>query len=225
MQTEPPDDIEGRELTPAERDFGRRLLGAAADDSDGESFTVGELLTAAEADAKTESEFGERVREARQLLGLTQRQLGNAVGLDASAISRLEQGSRAIRLGEAAHIAKALKTDIRQLLYGQMSDSPKLLLDLACDELENATIQLRNGTYAVDVSLDRLRSVLQNPEVRKYLSLSSVDVDNVIAMCEYVQRRLFDEDHLPYVRQITADLVNRDEPHINVRSETDGPDA
>lgn len=219
------DGQDDRGLTRAESDFGERLLEAAAGEKDDHNpLTVGDLLSAAEADAKLESDFGERVREARLLLGMTQRQLGNAVGLDASAISRLEQGSRAIRLGEAAQIAKALKADIRRLLYGQLSDDPKLLLDSTSDELENATIQLRNATYAVDVSLDHLSTTLQDPDVREYLSISSVDVDNVIGMCDAVRRRLHEEDHLPFVRQISADLVNRDVPHIKLPTD-DVPDS
>lgn len=147
---------------------------------------------------------------------MTQKQLADAVGLDASAISRLEQGSRAIRLGEAALIADVLKTDVRQLLYGQMSDDPKFMLDSACDEVENATIQLRNAAYAADVSVDHLSTVLQNPDVREYLSISSVDVENVIRMCAYVAEQFYEHDHCRLLRQITADLVDRDQPHIIV---------
>lgn len=221
MQTRPPDDSDDPEpagadgLTRADLDFGERLLEVTPGDSDDpDRITVGELMSAAEAAAVAESDFGEHVREARQLLGMTQRQLGNAVGLDASAVSRLEQGLRAIRLGEAAQIAKALKTDIRRLLYGQVSDDPKLMLDSACDELENATIQLRNAEYAAGVSLNRLSAALQNPDVREYLAISSVDVENVIRMCDYVGIQFYEHDHCRLLRQITADLVDRDQPHF-----------
>jgi transcriptional regulator with XRE-family HTH domain len=196
--------------------------GPPADDSDNRDLDVYGELEAAVEQARLELAFGERVREARQLLGMTQRQLGNAVGLDASAISRLEQGSRAIRLGEAARISKALKADIRQLLYGQPSDDPRLMLDSACDELEGATLQLRNATYAADVSLQQLQDMLQSADVREHLSISAVDVDNVIRMCTYAREMFLEHDHIRRLRQISADLVDRNEP---VLRDHDDPDA
>ena len=177
-------------------------------------------LSAVEAAARVETDFGARVRYARQFLGMTQRQLADAVGLDASAISRLEQGSRAIRLGEAALIADAVKADVRQLLYGDLSDDPRLRLHAACDDLERATAQLRDATIAAEVSLDGLRTVLERPDVREYLSPSSVDVENTIRMCTYVLELLPDHDHPRLLRLISAELINRDEPHIIVGSST-----
>ncbi|WP_100465904.1 helix-turn-helix domain-containing protein [Mycobacteroides abscessus] len=65
-----------------------------------------------------ETGFGERVREARIVMGLTQRQLAERLDLDASAVSRLEQGARTIRLGEAALIAGVLNVELSELVFG-----------------------------------------------------------------------------------------------------------
>lgn len=178
-------------------------------------------LSAAETAAKVEVDFGARVREARQIAGMTQRQLADAVGLDASAISRLEQGSRAVRLGEAALIADAVKKDVRQLLYGNLSDDPRLELYSACDELENATAQVRDATRAAEVSLHHLQTALDRPDIREYLSTSPVDVNNVIHMCDYVLQLLFEHDHPRRLRQISAELVDIDQPHLIVGTDDD----
>ena len=67
----------------------------------------------------TEASFGERVRAARRRRGWTQKDLGARVNLDASAISRLEAGTRAIRLGEASQIAHVLRSGLDELVYGE----------------------------------------------------------------------------------------------------------
>jgi len=60
-----------------------------------------------------ENRFGEEVLESRKLQRLSQKDLaemlsGRGLNLDASAISRIEKGTRAIRLSEAAVIADVL---------------------------------------------------------------------------------------------------------------------
>jgi transcriptional regulator with XRE-family HTH domain len=178
-------------------------------------------LGAADRAVKVESDFGTRVREARQLLGMTQRELAFEVGLDASAISRLEQGSRAIRLGEAMLIADALKLDVRQLVYGKLSNDPLLELYGACDELERATAQLRNATYEAEQSVGRLKTVLEIPAVREYLAASPVDVDKVIGMCSRLPELFFEHDHARLLGLIHAELLDMHESNIRC----DDPDA
>lgn len=73
-----------------------------------------------------ETGFGERVRDARLAREWTQKQLAEKINLDASAVSRLEQGSRAIRLGEAARIARALNTDLGLLVHGELDPATRL---------------------------------------------------------------------------------------------------
>lgn len=180
-----------------------------------------EELDRAEQGAKIELGFGERVRESRIRAGMTQRQLAEQVGLDASAISRLEQGGRAIRLGEAVLIADAVKADVRQLVHGNLSDDPRLELYSASDELENATAQMRDATRAAEVSIEHLQAALDRPDVREYLSTSPVDVDNVIRICSHVLELLFEHDHPHLLRGISAELVNMDQPHLNIQTSTD----
>jgi transcriptional regulator with XRE-family HTH domain len=74
-----------------------------------------------------ESRFGDAVLKGRQALGLSQKTLAHrlterGLAVDASAISRIEKGGRAIRLSEAEVIANALGftlADVEQALDPQ----------------------------------------------------------------------------------------------------------
>ena len=48
------------------------------------------------------------IREARQQVGMTQRQLGENTGIDQAVISRMENGRQSITLDQLRNIAKAL---------------------------------------------------------------------------------------------------------------------
>jgi transcriptional regulator with XRE-family HTH domain len=63
--------------------------------------------------------FGERVRELRLERDLSQRELAErlvGLNLDPTAITRIEKGRRALRLGEALAIAAALDTSVERIL-------------------------------------------------------------------------------------------------------------
>lgn len=185
------------------------------DSSDGFRKVLRELDAVCNA-ARIEHDFGERVRKARQALGITQRDLADAVGLDASAISRLEQGARAVRLGEAALIAKALRTDIQKLAFGERLNNPMLELYGALDELRQAIFQLSIATSAAQRSVDQLQEALENPGVREWLSASPVDADSVIDACRGVRESLNADDRLRQLRWLAAQIVDMDQVHIEV---------
>lgn len=75
---------------------------------------------------KTEASFGERVKAMRSDKGWTQRQFAEKLHLDASAVSRIEQGNRAVRLGEAAVIARVLDAELDYLVYGPSDPHTRL---------------------------------------------------------------------------------------------------
>lgn len=60
--------------------------------------------------------FGQRVRERRLELGLTQQELAERVGLHRSYIGEIELGKRNVTLKNAEKIAKALQVSIASLL-------------------------------------------------------------------------------------------------------------
>lgn len=60
--------------------------------------------------------FGDRVRRARTALGLNQQALGNAVGLNRTSISNIEQGRQRVALHMLFAFADALKVEPEMLL-------------------------------------------------------------------------------------------------------------
>lgn len=80
-----------------------------------------------EAVQSFEERFGGRVREYRLDLGLTQGAFAlvlaeHGLSLDASAISRIEKGIRAVRLGEAHVIARTFGVELEDFLRSSMTD-------------------------------------------------------------------------------------------------------
>jgi transcriptional regulator with XRE-family HTH domain len=62
--------------------------------------------------------FGDRVRDRRHELGLSQEQLGERAGLHRNYISGIEQGRRNIAVVNIVKLATALKRDPGELLDG-----------------------------------------------------------------------------------------------------------
>ena len=62
--------------------------------------------------------LGERIRAVRKKKGLTQTELGNAVGVEIKTIHRWEKGERTPRVEELKRLAKALNVDVNELLNG-----------------------------------------------------------------------------------------------------------
>lgn len=59
--------------------------------------------------------FGQRIFEMRQSAGLTQKQLGEAVGLSMQAINDIEKGRRETKLAKAIAIARLFNTTVEYL--------------------------------------------------------------------------------------------------------------
>jgi ribosome-binding protein aMBF1 (putative translation factor) len=62
--------------------------------------------------------LGARIREMRQMRGLSQEQLALEAGLDRSYVGGVERGERNITFGSLCKIARALKTDVATLSSG-----------------------------------------------------------------------------------------------------------
>lgn len=124
--------------------------------------------SAGESAAEAEAGFGGRVKAARQKMRMTQQQLAESVGLDASAISRLEQGLRAIRLGEAVLIAEAIKTDIRSLIYGPQAENKILMAKVArlLGEMNRFATDAGSSITVYLTAMTELHKLLTNDKVR-----------------------------------------------------------
>lgn len=63
-----------------------------------------------------EDRFSARLLELRRAAGLSQTELAGRVGLDPTAITKIEKRSRSLRLNEAVALASALATTVDQLI-------------------------------------------------------------------------------------------------------------
>lgn len=78
----------------------------------------------------TQAEIGRRIRQARENLGMTQRDLSNAVGKDLTAIHAYEVGKRKVAAVELSIFAQALQVPVSYFYEGdiQPDDLDHLLL-------------------------------------------------------------------------------------------------
>jgi transcriptional regulator with XRE-family HTH domain len=72
-----------------------------------------------------DGELGARIANARQQHGLTQEQLGAAVGLARNQICKIEKGERRVAAPELGKLAAALSCDLESLLFPEYAGSPR----------------------------------------------------------------------------------------------------
>lgn len=71
----------------------------------------------------SENIFGQRIFELRKAAGLTQKQVGEAVGLTMQAINDIEKGRRETKISKAVAIARLFDTTVEYL--AGYTDNPK----------------------------------------------------------------------------------------------------
>ena len=75
-------------------------------------------------------QIGERIRQARENLGLTQEQLAARIDKSQDAISSYEKGTRGIQIAELPRLAKALEVTVTYF-YGDLEPDQEALTLLA----------------------------------------------------------------------------------------------
>ncbi len=86
----------------------------------------------------TQQEVGERLAELRAARDLSQRDLAEAIGLDPSALSRIESGERGLGVGELVATADYLGMNTDQLLRTEQDAVPLFRTDGGSEEAEGA---------------------------------------------------------------------------------------
>jgi transcriptional regulator with XRE-family HTH domain len=146
-------------------------------------------------DVTAEERFGAYVREVREGRGWTQEQLRRqlndqfSVDLSSTAMARLEQGKRPIRLNEVTALAKLLGLDLQQ--YG--GTIPRLTKDEYQDALRRLE-EIRKREAAAGDKLASLRRARDE-------DLSRAELDDAILF----NQRLQLEDAIREYEQRTAD--------------------
>ncbi|MFN8186362.1 MAG: helix-turn-helix transcriptional regulator [Gaiellales bacterium] len=121
---------------PSWRDvYGSRWTGVSSDSSIVEHLleyldarseaAVGESSVAAEtSEYLTQQEVGQRIFELRTERGVSQRCLADAIGVDPSAMSRIESGQRGLAVSELVGISGFLGVPTESLLRRQLTAAP-----------------------------------------------------------------------------------------------------
>ena len=111
-----------------------------------------------------ENRFGEAVLDGRHRQGLSQKALADllterGLAVDASAISRIEKGARAIRLSEAAIIADVLGFSLADL---ERTRDPQDDLARLQNSIEAGLNASYLGAYQVSTAMDEIDWILGN---------------------------------------------------------------
>lgn len=72
----------------------------------------------------TQELVGQRIAELRAERGVSQRRLADVLGLDPSALSRIESGERGLAVGELVAVAEFLGVDTDALLRDEVDATP-----------------------------------------------------------------------------------------------------
>lgn len=97
----------------------------------------------------SDKEFGERIRQLREQIGLSQAALGARLGIDQSGISRLEDGSRTVTARELVLIGDVFRVSLAQLVEPDGQKVPALLRAGAADG-EDVAESLRVFAECID---------------------------------------------------------------------------
>ncbi len=108
--------------------------------------------------------IGERIRQARDELGLTQADLGSRIGLDRTAIAKIETGRRRVSAAELVQLAAALDRPIDWFV----TDSPPAVVSRRADPAAGGSGVLDRGIdrLARDVEYLEREDILRAPEER-----------------------------------------------------------
>ena len=69
-------------------------------------------------------DMGKRVRKQRQLIGLTQQELAERIGVSTSFVGHVERGTRKASLETLVALSNALGVGVDYLLAGRLQSSP-----------------------------------------------------------------------------------------------------
>lgn len=142
------------------------------------------------AEARLRTQLGDRIRFARQGLNLTQAEMGKRAGLDASAVSQFETGSRKPSIGNLIRLEAALRVSTDYLVLGVSeqgwgAELVRKELDVTgIEALALTIVRLLHG-----VSVSQTRTVLERAQ--QIIEWCSVFDNHSVEMQE--ERRAFDK--------------------------------
>jgi len=152
--------------------------------------------------------FGERVAEARKAAGVTQKDLATSIGLDRTAVSKIESGTRHIDSLELAKIGDVLRRPVswfmtspspmvvsrREAREGMEQSADVLLESLATDVEQLVEMKLLTPAPSppLNVSVDDVETAEQAAlAVRSHLALPTQPLNDVVRIAEQLGLYVF----------------------------------
>lgn len=105
---------------------------------------------------QTDAELGARLRGHRERAGLSQEQLGREIGLDRSAVNRVESGARRLTALELADVARVL--DVRMTTFFE-DPAPALVAHRSSQGLDTSESQIDGELAKIAVDVEFLQSL------------------------------------------------------------------
>ncbi|WP_188535191.1 helix-turn-helix domain-containing protein [Kocuria dechangensis] len=133
-----------------------------------------------------DTQFGGRVRHYREAQEVSQRDLARRVtalgaSVDASGISRIEKGTRTVKLFEAVALAEALDVPLDYLIHGQ---SARAELNTIRNELSRYLKEFHSSVFRVATTAGDIEDMLAtDPEL--LASLASSDQEPPASAADY----------------------------------------
>jgi len=103
---------------------------------------------------------GKRVRHRRWMVGMTQQQLGEAVGIKFQQIQKYETGMNRVSASRLWDIAKAMDVDVRFFFEGIEEG----VTDSAPEDMKTESPQMQGDLLADKEALELVRSYYSIPE-------------------------------------------------------------
>lgn len=77
-----------------------------------------------EYEKRLDLQIGDAIRKRREALGVTQAQLGAAIGVTFQQVQKYEQGRNRVAASKLIRVAEALKCDIGELCFAEEDELP-----------------------------------------------------------------------------------------------------
>lgn len=120
--------------------------------------------------ARAPSTMGDRIRQAREMLKLTQAELGAVAGISGTAVSQWESGeTKSVKPEHLFKIARRLGKSAEWLVTGEGTDLPRELLYDALADLPNNNPQ--QSLDFIQYQIERADGLIASDKIARYVAM------------------------------------------------------
>ncbi len=112
----------------------------------------------------TMTTIGKRLRDARNRVGLTQRQVAAVLGISESTISYWESGQRGLDLSSLSRLCEIYGYSVSSMLEDSPNSNPAISVALRAKNVAESDLQVISWAKRIAMSLDQLYAFREEPE-------------------------------------------------------------